>query len=143
MRWPAPLQTRALPWLQELLARRWRQLLDWRGRWQPREDTIHLALAAGVGVVGGLCNAAFYVANQSLKLLFLGRPGDPADIAAWLNPWLRFAVPALGGLAAGLVLHWGLRFAGRGGPPTCSRWSWPATAACRFAPTWSRPFPRC
>jgi CIC family chloride channel protein len=115
MRWPAPLQTRALPWLQELLARRWRQLLDWRGRWQPREDTIHLALAAGVGVVGGLCNAAFYVANQSLKLLFLGRPGDPADIAAWLNPWLRFAVPALGGLAAGLVLHWGLRFAGRGG----------------------------
>lgn len=115
MRWRQWQGTRALTWLQELIARRWRQLLEWRGRWQPREDTIHLLLAGGVGVVGGLCNAAFHHANQALKLFLLSQPGDPADIAAWLRPGVRLAVPALGGLAAGLVLHWGLRVAGRGG----------------------------
>ncbi len=40
--------TRALAWGRDLMARRWRQLLEWRGRWRPREDTIHLLLAGGV-----------------------------------------------------------------------------------------------
>jgi CIC family chloride channel protein len=109
MRLPGQSWSRAVAWIQDLISRRWRQLLAWRERWRPRADTIHLLLAGAVGVIGGLTNAIFHSANQGLKLLILGQPGDPAEIAEWLNPWLRFAVPACGGLVAGLILHWGLR----------------------------------
>ena len=34
------------------------------------------------------------------------------EVAGRLNDWERVLVPTLGGLAAGLVLHWGLRFVG-------------------------------
>lgn len=116
MRLPGQRWTRLARWGQALGAHRWRQLLEWRGRWQPREDTVHLLWAGVVGVCGGLCNLAFHYASLGLKLLLLGQPGDPADIAGWLEPATRLGVPALGGLAAGLVLYWGGRWVGRGGP---------------------------
>jgi CIC family chloride channel protein len=91
------------------LSRHWKGWLAWRSRWRPREDTTNLLLAAAVGILGGLINVAFFHGTSWLKLLVLGKAGDPAEIAEWLSPWLRFGVPALGGLAAGLVLYWGRR----------------------------------
>lgn len=99
--------SRAAAWLQAFVARNWQRWLAWRSRWRPREDTTNLVLAAGVGIIGGLINAGFFLATTWLKLLFLGQDGDPAEIAEWLTPFLRLAVPVLGALAAGLVLHWG------------------------------------
>ena len=91
-------------------ARRWQQLLAWRGRWRSREDTVNLILAGLVGVLGGLANWVFLFLTDWIKLLMLNHSGDPALIAELLPPWLRFAVPALGALLAGLTLHWGLRW---------------------------------
>ncbi len=101
---------RAAAWFRDLTARRWQQLLGWRGRWRSREDTVNFILAGLVGVLGGLTNKAFLFLTDWMKLFTLKRSGDPAEIAELLAPWLRFAVPAVGSLLAGLTLYWGLRW---------------------------------
>jgi len=63
-------------------------------------------------VIGGLVNLFFYYATESVKSLFLRRPGDPVEVAEIMADWQRVLTPTLGGLCAGLVLYWGLRLAG-------------------------------
>lgn len=63
-------------------------------------------------MIGGLVNLFFYYATESVKSLFLRRPGDPVEVAEIMADWQRVLTPTLGGLCAGLVLYWGLRLAG-------------------------------
>jgi CIC family chloride channel protein len=100
---------------RSFFARRWRGWLLLRDRLRGAEETLHLFLAALVGVVASSANFLFYLASESVKWLALHRPGDPVEIAEMLPPWARLAAPALGGLAAGLVLQWGLRLVGSQG----------------------------
>ena len=93
-------------------ATHWRKLLDLRERWRPSEATFHFLLAALVGIIGGLANLTFYYGIEWLKFLALRHPGDPVEIAEMFDGWARFAAPALGALAAGLILHWGLHLVG-------------------------------
>ncbi len=71
-----------------------------------------MLLAGGVGVIGGLVNICFYYATESVRLLFLRRPGELVEVAEKMVPWQRVVTPTLGGLCAGLVMYWGLRMAG-------------------------------
>jgi CIC family chloride channel protein len=96
--------------------RRWRRLLGMRERFRFSDETLHIALAGGVGVLGGLVNLFFYYAIEAVQHLFLGRPGDPVEIAETIGAWGRLLTPTVGGLLAGLVLYLGLRFVGRQGP---------------------------
>lgn len=98
-----------------MLRRNWRRALQVREQFELREEALHLALAGGVGLIGGLVNALFFVAIEHVKWFFLRRPGDPVEIAEMISPLERALIPALGALAAGLVLHFGLRLAGRQG----------------------------
>jgi CIC family chloride channel protein len=91
---------------RDFLHRHWRRALRWREKLVLKEEAFHLVLAGLVGVIGGLVNLFFYYA------VHLVQPGDPVEVAGRLNDWERVLVPTLGGLAAGLVLHWGLRFIG-------------------------------
>ena len=100
---------------QRLIRRYWRPALRLRRRIQLTEEAFHLVLAGAVGVVGGLVNLAYYHGGESAKLLFLRRTGDPVEVAEILSPWLRLVIPAVGGLVAGFVLHWGVRLVGRQG----------------------------
>lgn len=95
-----------------LFGRHWQRLLRWRERLQLSEEAFHLLLAGTVGLVGGLTNLAYHLCQDAMVGVALGRTGDPGLIAVALNPLARVLTPALGGLAAGLVLHWGLRLAG-------------------------------
>lgn len=95
--------------VRKLAAANWRRLLELRQRLRLSEETLHLILAALVGVAGGIANFAFYLGIEWIKWLALRQPGDPVEIAEVLPPWARFIAPAVGGLAAGLVLHWGLK----------------------------------
>ena len=95
--------------------RHWQQALQLREHFILREETLHLVIAGVVGVVGGLVNLVFFHGIEASKLFFLRRPGDPVEVAEMMNPVERVLTPALGGLVAGLVLHWGLRFVGRQG----------------------------
>ncbi|HAO78726.1 MAG TPA: voltage-gated chloride channel ClcB [Verrucomicrobia subdivision 3 bacterium] len=91
---------------QKFLRRHWRLALQWREKFALNEDAFHLVLAGGVGVIGALVNLFFFYA------VHLIHPGDPVEVAERLSDWERILFPALGGLAAGLVLHWGLRLVG-------------------------------
>jgi CIC family chloride channel protein len=95
-----------------LLRLHWRRALRWRWHYRPSEEALHLLLAGGVGLIGGLVNVVFYYAIHGSALLFLHDARDPVEVAERLSGWHRLLVPALGGLLAGLVLHWGLRVVG-------------------------------
>lgn len=103
----------ALALVRAYVARHWAGLLRLRERWRLSEEALHLILAGVVGVLGGLSNLLFYFCTESVKLLALRQPGDMVEVAEMLDRWSRFTTPALGGLAAGLVLHWGLQLVGR------------------------------
>lgn len=94
------------------LRRDWRRMFRIREKIHFSEEAFHLLLAGGVGVLGGLVNLFYYYAMESVKEFFLRRPGDPVEIAEMMNAWGRVLTPALGGLIAGLVLHFGLKLAG-------------------------------
>lgn len=108
-------RARPVAHVQRLLQRYWRRALRIRERVWLSEEALHLALAAGVGVLGGFVNLFFYFAIESVKLAFLGRPGDPVEVAEMLDATHRLVTPALGGLLAALVLQWGGRLVGRPG----------------------------
>jgi chloride channel protein, CIC family len=91
---------------QDFIQRHWQRALRWREKLVFKEEAFHLVLAGLVGVIGGLVNLAFYYGVHLIQ------PGDPVEVAGRLNDWERIVVPTLGGLAAGLILHWGLRFVG-------------------------------
>ncbi len=98
--------------MRAMLRRYWQRALRWRERFEFKEDAFHLFLAGIVGLIGGLVNLGFYFATDWVKQLFLLAPGDPVEVAEMMGHWDRILIPTLGGLAAGLVLYWGLRFVG-------------------------------
>jgi CIC family chloride channel protein len=100
---------------QDYVRRHWRSAIQLREKFILTEEALHLAIAGVVGVVGGFVNLVFFHAIEAVKLFFLRRPGDPVEVAEMMAPWERVLIPALGGLAAGLVLHWGLRLVGKQG----------------------------
>jgi len=97
------------------LRRHRQRALRWREKIVPPEEVLHLLLAGIVGVLGGMVNVFFYYAGEMVQRVFLAQPGDPVREAELFTPWQRLIVPTLGGLAAGLILHWGLRLVGRQG----------------------------
>jgi CIC family chloride channel protein len=101
--------------LQGFFRRHWQRLLRIRQKLRLTEEAFHLILAAGVGVLGALVNLFFFYATESVKLLFLHRPGDIVTVAKMMDPWQRLVTPVIGGCIAGLILYWGLRLVGRQG----------------------------
>lgn len=97
------------------LQRHWQSSLRLRRHLRLSEEAFHLLLAGGVGVIGGLANLLFYLCTESVKNLMLRHRGDLAEIAEILNWWQCLLAPALGGLAAGLVLYWGIKMVGSQG----------------------------
>ncbi len=95
---------------REFLSRHWLRAIRIRERFRLSEEAIHLIMAGVVGVIGGFTNLIFYFSFEFIKKLTLRREGDLVEVAHDLGWWERLITPALGGLAAGLVLFWGLRF---------------------------------
>lgn len=105
----APQLAHVLTAARNLGLRHWRRALRVRAELRWNEGVSHLLLAAAVGVLAGIVNLVFYFAIEWVKHFTLRRPGDLEGIADLLDWWQRLLIPALGGLAAGLVLHWGLQ----------------------------------
>ena len=106
-----PLVVRA----RDFFRRHWRRALQVREKLEFREEALHLLMAGGVGVIGGFVNLFWFYAIEYVKLFFLRHPGDPVEVAEVLPVLQRVVIPALGGLAAGLVMHWGGLLVGRQG----------------------------
>jgi CIC family chloride channel protein len=113
--WPKTVES-IVAQTREFVRRHWQGLLRLRERLRFREEALHLALAGGVGVLGGITNRLFYACVEEAQGLAFHSKEDLAVIAATsLSPWARLAIPALGGSLAGLILYWGLRLVGRQG----------------------------
>jgi CIC family chloride channel protein len=93
--------------------RHWQRLLQIREKFQFSEETFHLLLAGGVGVIGGLVNLVFHVGIDLSQKIFTDQMGDIVGVFEGLELWHRLLIPAAGGLVAGLVLFWGLRMVGK------------------------------
>ena len=98
-----------------IFRRHWERILIIRDWLSLSEEAFHLVLAGTVGVMGGLTNWFYYWATQFFQWSVLSQPGDLIEIARNLPAWIRLVGPALGGLASGLVLFWGLRLIGNPG----------------------------
>ena len=101
--------------VRDFARRDWRRALRIREKLWFSEEALHLVLAGGVGVIGGLVNLAFHDCIEWAQLLFLHRTGEPAELAAGSIWQVRLLVPTVGGLVAGAVLYWGLRLVGKQG----------------------------
>lgn len=110
---------------RDFIRRHLQGALRWREKLVLKEEAFHLILAGAVGVIGGIVDLIFYEAvhviqyllfSQGVHLLPAGRNSDIVEVAERLQDWQRVLLPTLGGLAAGLILHWGLRFFGKQGP---------------------------
>ncbi len=93
----------------------WRGALLIRDKLRINEEAMNLIIAGVVGVLGGTASITYHACNNFIKWLAFGSTGDFLEIAARTEPWRIVLVPALGGLAAGLVLHIGLRLIGNPG----------------------------
>jgi CIC family chloride channel protein len=87
----------------------WKRLLSIREKIRFNEETFHLILAGMVGVIGGLVNWVFFFGVNLIMTFALGHSGEVIEIAQEMPIWQRLVTPALGGLAAGLVVFWGFR----------------------------------
>lgn len=101
--------------VRNFVRQHWRQALQLREKFLLREEALHLVIAGVVGVLGGFVNLIFFYGIEYVKLFFLRAPGDPVEVAEMMAGWERVLIPTLGGLVAGLVLHWGLRLVGKQG----------------------------
>ena len=120
---------------RDFLHRHWRRARHWREKLILKEEAFHLVLAGFVGVIGGLVNLLF------IMRVHLVQPGDPVEFAERLPDWERVLVTTLGGLAAGLVLHWGLRFVGPQGSTNLLEVVVAGDGRLPFRIEWSKRFP--
>src|SRR5256885_6112078 len=70
---------------RDFFRRHWQELLRIREKLRLSEETVHLLLAGGVGVIGGLVNLIFHLCIDTLKKLALRHQGDLVGNAAALN----------------------------------------------------------
>lgn len=97
------------------------RLLRWRvwiaEKLQPSEWQITLFWAGLVGIAGALASIGFREGVSLLHHYFTGSDAGVVDSFRELSIWQRLAVPAAGGLMAGLILLLGQRIA-KGGSTT-------------------------
>ena len=72
--------------MQDFFRRHWQELLRIREKLRLSEETVHLLLAAGVGIIGGLVNLVFHLCIDTLKEVALRHQGDFVEIAEAPEP---------------------------------------------------------
>ena len=84
---------------------------------RPSDLQLTLVWAGIVGLCGALVSVAFRWLAQLVQERAFGVEGDLVAGAQSVLPWERIAIPAIGGLAAGLVIRFGAHLA-QGQPST-------------------------
>src|ERR1043166_7637452 len=76
---------------------------------RPNELQITLFWAGLIGFLGGVASFYFRKAIQVVQWMLTYRDGSIEKVAEGLPLWQRLLIPTVGGLAAGMVLHLGVR----------------------------------
>jgi CIC family chloride channel protein len=77
---------------------------------RPRDVHVTLFWAGVVGFVAACVSALFRYSSIKVSELLWGSPGDLVDVAEQAVYWRLLAVPTLGGLLAGAILDYGVRW---------------------------------
>lgn len=93
--------------------RRLKLFVWFQERMQPTDLQVTLVWAGIIGFCGAICSSAFRIATNVVHKTMTGSsaPGF-VESFAHLSPWLRLAVPAAGGLIAGGIIQFGMRWRG-------------------------------
>lgn len=94
----------------------WRGALRVRERLKVSEEAVHLVLAGGVGIIGGIVNLVFHVAGAQIEGLVRPTRTYYENLSSLVDVLWPLLTPVIGALVAGGVLYWGLRLATRQGP---------------------------
>jgi chloride channel protein, CIC family len=88
------------------------KVLVWfQERLHPSDLQITLVWAGLIGFCGALTSIVFRVATDLLRELFTANSGGGVvESFAQLSPLLRLIIPALGGLIAGAIIHFGVNW---------------------------------
>src|SRR6266576_1378001 len=76
---------------------------------RPSERQVTLIWAGLIGLLGALASESFRKASELVHYLATGSNGSIISSFARLPGWQRIAIPAIGGLLAGLTLWLGNR----------------------------------
>jgi CIC family chloride channel protein len=99
---------------RHFLRQHWQKALRVREKLSLSEEALHLVMAGAVGAMGGVINVLFYLSVEKVQALLVGDAShNIVEVAEKMPLVWRCVTPALGGLAAGAVLFWGLRLAGK------------------------------
>jgi CIC family chloride channel protein len=102
-----------LPLLGPGALRRLKFWVWFQERTRPTELQVTLLWSGIIGFCGAICSIAFRGATSVVHKILTGSSGPGlVESFAELPPLLRVVVPAVGGLLAGLVMHFGTRFHG-------------------------------
>lgn len=83
-------------------------------RAQPSDLQFTLLWAGLVGFCGALCSIAFRAATSGVHRALTGNPAPHlSESFAQLSPLARLLIPGFGGLIAGAILHFGMRWHGQ------------------------------
>lgn len=91
-------------WLPMRLRWWWQRAIDIRQHVQLTEEFFHLLLAVCTGIMAALVNLLYLHAIDAWQQIFTHHTGDPVNIASSMSAQMRFWVPTIGGLLAGLIL---------------------------------------
>jgi CIC family chloride channel protein len=81
---------------------------------QPSDLQLTLLWAGIVGFCGAICSIGFRFATGAVHKLLTGSPAPHlSESFAHLPPWMRLIVPGMGGLIAGAILQFGMRWHGQ------------------------------
>jgi chloride channel protein, CIC family len=81
---------------------------------QPTDLQLTLLWAGIVGFCGAICSIGFRLATGAVHKLFTGSPAPHlSESFAHLPLWMRLIVPGVGGLVAGAILQFGMRWHGQ------------------------------
>jgi len=86
-------------------------------RLRPEDGYWALLWAVPIGLAGAFATVGFREAIDGIQTLIFSRSGDPVEVAR-NSPWyLRLLIPAVGGVAAGLLLRIAVRSSPKGDHP--------------------------
>ena len=81
---------------------------------QPSDLQLTLLWAGIVGFCGAICSIGFRLATGAVHKLLTGSPAPHlSESFAHLPLWMRLIVPGMGGLVAGAILQFGMRWHGQ------------------------------
>ncbi|MDB4691817.1 chloride channel core, partial [Verrucomicrobia bacterium] len=95
--------------------RHWQGFLAWRERFRFTEEALHLLIAGGIGIIGGVVNVVFVKLIVGCQDLVWAK-GDSSSLTPFQGTeWERLLIPVAGGLIAGLLLYLGLKWSAKKG----------------------------